>query len=446
MTRKFKTILLIGTMVAASLVSACGSSSATVPDSSTNSNKSGSAANVPPKPIDLVFYHPSADWDEERFMKEFGEPIKAKFPHITPKFIKTNGKADQVTELVTTGTQVDIMFMSIGQIYNFLLKPKMERDMTPMIQKHGFDLSRFETTSVDMLKQIGGGKLYGIPMYTLPATIYYNKDLFDKFGVPYPKDGMTWDETYELSRKLTRQDGGVQYYGTVISPSHLAMRNQTSLHMIDPKSGKATLTGDAWNRFLANVSRFYTLPGYDWTNAEMQVGKQRDMFTKEKRAAMWMPVSTMHTAAELQGMNWDLAAFPTLQEAPGVGPQAYPFYFFITATSKVPEEAFEVLAYMSGEAFHMEKSKQGLFLSLLKNDAVRKAFGQESEMYKGKNTKAMLPDRFAAPSYVSAYTSSAAAKIFSALVNVTTGKQDANTALREAEESMNKTIEADLAK
>ncbi|MDF2662412.1 MAG: hypothetical protein K0Q94_5203, partial [Paenibacillus sp.] len=30
--------------------------------------------------------------------------------------------------------------------------------------------------------------------------------------------------------------------------------------------------------------------------------------------------------------------------------------------------------------------------------------------------------------------------------NVTTGKQDANTALREAEESMNKTIEADLAK
>ncbi|MDF2716342.1 MAG: hypothetical protein K0R28_3267, partial [Paenibacillus sp.] len=54
--------------------------------------------------------------------------------------------------------------------------------------------------------------------------------------------------------------------------------------------------------------------------------------------------------------------------------------------------------------------------------------------------------KFAAPSYVSTYTSTAAGKIFSSLVNITTGKQDVNTALREAEESMNKTIEADTAK
>jgi multiple sugar transport system substrate-binding protein len=444
MKRSKKTILSACTIAALLLASACGSQSS-APDGAAKAKDDAKTA-APAKPIDLVFYQPSADWDEARFMKELGEPIKANYPHITPKFIKYNGKADQVTELVTTGTQVDIMFMSIGQVYNFLLKSKMERDITPLIQKNGFDLNRFETTSVDMLKQIGNGKIYGVPMYTLPSTIYYNKDLFDKFGVPYPKDGMNWDDTYELSRKLTRQDGGVQYYGTVMSPSHLAMRNQLSLNLIDPKSGKATLNNDSWNRFLSNVSRFYTLPGYEWTNADMQVAKQRDMFTKEKRAAMWMPVSTMHTEAELQGMNWDLASFPTLNEAPGIGPQAYPFYFFVTATSKVPDEAFEVLSYLSTEPFHLEKSKQGLFLSLLKSDAVRKAFGQESAMYKGKNTKAMLPDKFAAPSFVSTYTSTSAAKIFTALVNVTTGKQDANTALREAEETMNKTIEADMAK
>ncbi|MEF3305270.1 ABC transporter substrate-binding protein [Paenibacillus sp. GYB003] len=445
MKRNRKKLLLAGAIASVLLASACGNPSAPEADGRAGGNNEAKPAPAA-KPIDLVFYQPSADWDEERFMKEFGEPIKAKFPHITPKFIKYNGKADQVTELVTTGTQVDIMFMSVGQIYNFLLKSKMERDLTPLIQKSGFDLTRFEATSVDILKQIGGGKLYGIPMYTLPATIYYNKDLFDKFGVAYPKDGMTWDDTYELSRKLTRQDGGVQYYGTVMSPSHLAMRNQLSLNLIDPQSGKATLNNDAWNKFVANVSRFYTIPGYDWTNADMQVGKQRDLFTKEKRAAMWMPVSTMHTAAELQGMNWDLASFPVLKEAPGTGPQAYPFYFFVTATSKTPEEAFDVLAYLSGEAFHLDKSKKGVFLSLLKNDAVRKSFGQQSDMYKGKNTKAMLPETFAAPSYVSTYTSTAAGKIFSALVNVTTGKQDVNTALREAEETMNQTIEAEKSK
>jgi multiple sugar transport system substrate-binding protein len=437
-----KSTMLAGMITALLLTSACGGSQTSAPPSADPVSPPAQPKQVekPKDPIDLVFYQPSADWNEERFEKEFGSLIKAKFPHITPKLIPYNGKADQVTQMVTSNTQVDIMFMSIGQVYNFLLNPKMERDLTPFIEKDKYDLSRFEPTSIEILRQIGGGKLIGLPMYTLPATIYYNKDLFDKFGVPYPKDGMTWDETYELSKRMTREDGGVQYYGTVISPSHLAMRNQLSLNIIDPKTNRSNLNHSDWANFLNHVARFYT--GYNWTNDEMQVGKQRDMFTKERRAAMWMPVSTMHTAEELKGMNWDLAEFPQLPEKPGVGPQAYPFYFFITATSKVAEDAFEVLKFLMTDEFHMEKSKQGLFLSLLNNKAIHDAFGTEAEMYKGKNTKALFPKTFAAPSYVHPFTATGGGRIFTALVNVVTGKTDVNSALREADELLNKAIEA----
>lgn len=448
---KIRTLGIIGTVATALALSACGGTPAT-----SGSDPSGTKAETKTPapdagktaadttPINLVFYSPTRDWTEEYFMREFGDPIKTKFPYMTPKFIPYNGKADQLGEMIAAGDQVDLVMLSYGQIYSFLMKYGMQYDMTPLIQKNGYDMSVFEPSSVDILKQVGGGRLYGLPMYTLPSTIYYNKDLFDKFGVSYPTDKLTWDDLYELSKKLTRNEGGQDYYGTVISPSHLAMRSQLSLDLIDPKTGLSAINTSEWKTFMDNVSRFYQ--SYGWDSAAMQVAKQRDMFTKERRAAMWLPVSTMHTAEELEGMNWDLAAFPTLKEAPGVGPQPYPYYYFMSSTGKHKDQTFEVLTYLTSESFHMDKSKRGVFLSLLKNDAIRKAFGLEAEMYKGKNTKAMLPDKFAAPSYLSEYTASAASKIFGALVNVTTGKMDVNTALSTGNEEMNKAIGADKAK
>lgn len=48
----------------------------------------------------------------------------------------------------------------------------------------------------------------------IPA-LFYNKDIFDKFGVAYPKNGMIYEETLDLdlARRVTRSDGGVQYLG-----------------------------------------------------------------------------------------------------------------------------------------------------------------------------------------------------------------------------------------
>lgn len=45
------------------------------------------------------------------------------------------------------------------------------------------------------------------PVVNNTMSLYYNKDLFDKFGVSYPKDGMTWDEVLELNRQLDKNGG-----------------------------------------------------------------------------------------------------------------------------------------------------------------------------------------------------------------------------------------------
>lgn len=56
-------------------------------------------------PIELVVYHPfPQDWNEEDFMKTFGEPMRQKYPHITFKYI-VGGK---IQDLLTAGQKIDI--------------------------------------------------------------------------------------------------------------------------------------------------------------------------------------------------------------------------------------------------------------------------------------------------------------------------------------------------
>jgi multiple sugar transport system substrate-binding protein len=57
------------------------------------------------------------------------------------------------------------------------------------------------------------GKLFALPTHQDVMITLYHKDLFDKFGIPYLKDGMTWDDLYAVSKRITRNEGGVNYVG-----------------------------------------------------------------------------------------------------------------------------------------------------------------------------------------------------------------------------------------
>ena len=53
------------------------------------------------------------------------------------------------------------------------------------------------------------GKVLGLPVGYTTHVIYYNKDLFDKAGVPYPKSGWTWDDLQAAAKKLNNPSESV---------------------------------------------------------------------------------------------------------------------------------------------------------------------------------------------------------------------------------------------
>ncbi len=56
--------------------------------------------------------------------------------------------------------------------------------------------------------------IMGIPFRATQSVVYYNKDMFDKAGVEYPKDDWTLDEYIETARKMAEWGKDQGIYGT----------------------------------------------------------------------------------------------------------------------------------------------------------------------------------------------------------------------------------------
>lgn len=396
------------------------------------------------EPVELSFYH-NAGIPEEQFMSQFGNYIREKLPNVTVKFIPKD-KTVSFPEMVASGSmKIDIFIDSIGQIglKGSLLDVGLHEDMTELVKKHNVDLNRFDPGAIEAINVMGG--LYGLPISNSTMLIMYNKDIFDRFGVPYPQDGMTWDELTELSKKLTRSDGGVHYVGYSTSINHYLRMNPLSLVNVDPKTNRASLNNEDWKKLLQeSMLNPMQSDVYKQVAAELKSKWYKipyfDEFSKTQNTAMF---SFMYGEYEwLKGMNYDVVSLPSFKDNPKVGSQSYPTYMFITSTSEHKDAAMEVVKLFISDDYQTRMSKSG-GITTLNNDAIKQVFGEETEM-KDKNIKNAVffnrPAPAVAKTRYDTFVEEAIRKQYTPLL---TGETDLNTALRTAEEEVNQKIEAD---
>src|SRR5699024_9641716 len=131
------------------------------------------------------------------------------------------------------------------------------------------------------------------------------------------------------------------------------------------------------------------------SNMLSYVINQRNMFIQDRTAAMWLPVSTLHTQEELEELNWDVAAFPEFPELSEIGPQPYPNSLWLSSISDHKDEAFQVMAYLTSEEYQLPYVEEGQYISAINTETMRNAFGAKAEMYEGKNRTALIPKKLA---------------------------------------------------
>ena len=87
-------------------------------------------------------------------------------------------------------------------------------DLAPYVARDNVDLGAFFSANVDACSW--QGRLHSMPTDAAVRVLMYNKDLFDRAGLPYPsaKTPMTWAEFRDVARRLTvAKDGAVVQYG-----------------------------------------------------------------------------------------------------------------------------------------------------------------------------------------------------------------------------------------
>ena len=162
------------------------------------------------EPVKLKVYFFQPGFLDTDFQAKFLPYLEKKFPHISYELMNpTKGVTFQ--DFVAASDIPDIIFAGEKEVPQLSVLGVPE-DLNAMIKEYKVDMNQFEPIATKTIKNYSDkGETLALVYALQYYATFYNKDIFDKFGVSYPKDGMSWDDLIELGKKLTRNEGGVQY-------------------------------------------------------------------------------------------------------------------------------------------------------------------------------------------------------------------------------------------
>lgn len=440
---------IVAPIVAASamaLLGACGQSGT----GKTNDAPSSAAPEEKPAalaPVTLTLFSGTAGtMNEEQFVKYVKEPVSKKYPHITLNFV-LSGNGTKIEDLITTGQIPDLLVNGPASIFTYK-DLALAEDVTPLANQHQFDLNRIEKSVINFIKAYSDNDgLYTLPFMNGSPVLFYNKDIFDKFGTAYPKDFMTWDQILEIGKKVTRTDGGVQYRAMEFFA--LPSYNQLSATFINPATTRASFNTPEWKRLYETWSSFYRIPGSEFiTTTYADIEK---WFLKDRTLAMLTspfnnPFNGISAHEETaKTFNWDIVTMPVYPDKPKTGSSDIPNHVMITKTSKAKDDAFRVVETILSDEVQSMMSRGGI-VPVLTKQSVKDEFLKDIEFARGKNASAVFKLERAPARIPNEYDGAVQALLTTAMRDIYPGKKDVNTALRDIDEEANKRIETEKAK
>ncbi|NOU96818.1 extracellular solute-binding protein [Paenibacillus sp. LMG 31456] len=329
---------------------------------------------------------------EEVFEKQIGQFVRKKFPDITIKHVHWDNPGRQYQDLIAAGTIPDIIIDNTRMnVQRWIIDNDLQYDMRDLIKKYNFDTSRLNPAHMaQMSNMTKEGKIYGLPYNNNDFVLFYNKDIFDKFGVEYPKDGMTYDEAYEKAKKLTRVEGEITYKGFSQNPGHYMNYNQLSLSPLSQTEDKASMNTPEWRKVVDNLRRFYDIPANQFDTVEIFASKGN----------IAMAVATVDHLVSFheqnKNLNFDIVAAPSFSDVPDTRYQPNLYSMYITKQSTKKDLAFQVMASLLSDEHQIELAKEGVLVPV-ESKEVQQAFGQNLPQMRGKNTKAIFHGKTAMP-------------------------------------------------
>lgn len=278
----------------------------------------------------------------DQFMKE-NPDINVQIENVS-----YNEYWSKLLTMSAAGEVPDIIFMESTRLPSFVEKNALLSFNELIKDDKDINLNEFYPVSVEMSKY--KDQLFGLPNDLAIIAMYYNKDLFDQAGIPYPKAGWTWNDLINIGKKLTidKEGNGVpQQYGLTHYDWEIAVY-QNNGNLVDNVAHptKSTFNTPRVIEALNFVNDLYTkykicpTPGQQVQNLDVN-----EMFF-QGRAAMiiaghWM----VPKFRKITAFKWDVVVLPKGKKMAGL---AYGSCFSIPKASKHPQEAYRLIKYLTG--------------------------------------------------------------------------------------------------
>lgn len=320
---------------------------------------------------------------------------------IEVTFIDTSDAIDTLSTLIASGNAPDIVGPVGVEGSNAFADAWL--DLEPLVESTGYDLTQFDEQSIDFYRIEGEG-LVGLPYAVFPSFILYNKALFDEAGLNYPPteygapyvwgDGTEaeWniDTMTEVARILTVDANGYDATEPEFDPTAI---EQFGFHGVFHSSrGHASLFGagnvvdDEGNAVIPDHWREAWKWYYDGMFGEApfmpndQIALSDTWGNGNTFSMGRVGMATAHLwylscclGAEVT--DWNIAAVPSYNGTTTA--KLHADNFRILEATQHPEEAFEVLLYLTDErGMDLLQVYGGMPARLAEQDAFFEAFAQ----------------------------------------------------------------------
>jgi multiple sugar transport system substrate-binding protein len=306
----------------------------------------------PPEPVTITFAYWESDTARvEALVQEFTE----QYPHVTVD-LRPESMGALAWDLGAEDADVREVFVAI-------IDSQRERgdflELDPFIeQDESFDLSDFYPATLETFTI--EGKTWAIPYGVDSEVMYYNQDLFDQYGVPYPELGWTWDDFVSTAQAIRDPEAGV--YGYACLGGHWSI-----LVFVCQHGGR--LFEDMQNPARATFDDPLTVEALEWYGGlfhEYDValspglrGDRKQWALKEAilagKVGMWSSgFSGQGGGEEFWGgiewpMRWGMVTFPgsTADTATGIVGDLWVNGYAISSQTQHPDVAWRLVEFLS---------------------------------------------------------------------------------------------------
>ncbi len=217
---------------------------------------------------------------------------------------------DKIKIMLSGGDETDIITVKDIPQYSAMLTRNQVVPLNSYIERDGFDLSVYSGADKELTFE---GSIYALPFRSDIWILYYNKDLFDAAGVPYPTNDMTWAEFDSIARQMTSGSGADKVYG-----GHFhTWRSTVQLGTVQDGENTVIATDYSFMKPMYDMVTSMQDDGIVMDYGELRAGSVHysGVFWNEQIAMLpmgsWFIGGTI--AAEEKGaadFNWDVVKYP----------------------------------------------------------------------------------------------------------------------------------------